>query len=49
METPALESQTIPQKVGQTTRKRHSGIGFAQQSWGGDNNCEIKIYETFKC
>ena len=26
MKTPALESQTIPQKIGQTTRKCRSGI-----------------------
>lgn len=28
MKTPALESQTIPQKICQTTRKCHSGIEF---------------------
>lgn len=28
IKTPALESQTIPQKICQTTRKCHSGIGF---------------------
>lgn len=28
MKTPVLESQTMPQKKGQTTRKCHSGIGF---------------------
>ena len=49
MKTPALESQTIPQKMCQTTRKCHSGIGLEQQMWGGKVNCGTKIYETFKC
>lgn len=49
MKTPALESQTIPQNIRQTTRKCHPGIGFEQQTWGGTINCGTKIYETFKC
>lgn len=49
MKTPALESQTIPQNICQTTRKCCSGIGFEQQTWGGKINCRTKIYETFKC
>lgn len=45
MKIPALESQTIPQKVCQTTRKCPLGIGSEQETWGAKINCGTKIYE----